>query len=267
MKTMLTAITLFALSFGAVDAAPSEKTKVSFKTSDNVAISAYFVEGSSEAEKKPVVILLHGYKGSKENWDSILDSYFLENSSFSYLAIDLRGHGHSTKKGDETISYENFDEAEFMDMLLDVGAAVSYLRAREDVDADRIALVGATLSANLAILYASKDARIKGVAMISPGIEILGVKCDWAVSDYGKLESTRPLFLGVSRDDGASLSSVKVLATYGISRKSVRTYGGNLRGTEMLGKVPIEKDIVEFLDICLKQTSPEETASAIQPSS
>ena len=63
---------------------------------------------------------------------------------YHVLALDLRGRGQS-EAGDATALQRNPTLA-----WADVDAALAWLAAREDVDADRVALVGSSYGANLA---------------------------------------------------------------------------------------------------------------------
>jgi uncharacterized protein len=51
---------------------------------------------------------------------------------------------------------------------LDVGGAVSWLAARPDIDAERIALVGHAFGAYVALAYADVDPRVRTIVAVSP---------------------------------------------------------------------------------------------------
>ena len=155
MKVVIPAALVFAALVCPCAAAALEKESVELTASDGMKLSGFFVKGGGE--KGPAVVLLHMLGRDKEDWEPILEEYLLPQAPFSYLAIDLRGHGGSTAKGETQLSWRSLAESDFRDMLKDVEAAVEYLRGRDDVDGDRIAVVGASIGANLAVNYAAGD--------------------------------------------------------------------------------------------------------------
>lgn len=62
---------------------------------------------------KPVIIFLHGFSGSSEDWKEILPNI---NSSYSPIAIDLIGHGKSScnKKENDYTVYEIINQLHFV---------------------------------------------------------------------------------------------------------------------------------------------------------
>ena len=93
---------------GACAAAQDELAKetVTLTTSDNVQVSGYFVKAGQDTA--PAVVLLHMLGRTKEDWDSILRQYLLKQTPFSYLAIDLRGHGQSVTRGEMKLGWRDF---------------------------------------------------------------------------------------------------------------------------------------------------------------
>jgi len=244
-RTLAAGLVFCMLSCGA-PAVEFEKEPVELETSDGVKIAGYFVKGSGE--KAPAVVLLHMLARSKSDWDSILGEHLLPETRFSYLAIDLRGHGESTVKNGERISVGSFGEADFRKMTEDVAAAVDYLRGRGDVDGDRVAVVGASIGANVAINYAAQDEKIKAVALLSAALDYRGVKTEEAVKRYGD----RPLFLAACAEDLPSGKDTGTLAMAARGRKVVEIFRGNLHGTRMFAATQAGDKLVEFLDTFLE---------------
>ncbi len=214
---------------------------VSFKTSDSVSIAAGFLKGSGQ--KPPAAVLVHMPEGSKEDWHGAVRDYLLEQTGMSYLAIDLRGHGESTIRGDESLHFETFSESDFQDMVKDVAAAVDYLRGRDDIDPDAIAIVGASTGANIAIKYAAGDERIKAVAMLSGALEHNGVSSPEAIGEYGR----RPIFFAACREDVPAGLNINRMELRARGRKVVDIYQGNLHGTRMFGATPAAERLAGFL--------------------
>ncbi|WP_324651838.1 alpha/beta hydrolase [Georgenia sp. H159] len=116
-------------------------------TVDGVELAGWF----ASARGRAAVVLLPGAGSSR---DAVVDHLaVLHDGGYHVLALDPRGHGASTGRG---MDWGWYGEA-------DVTAAVDYLTGREDVDADRIAVVGLSMGGEQAIGAAGADERIRGV--------------------------------------------------------------------------------------------------------
>ncbi len=128
------------------------------------------------ADRAPAVLLLSGSgpqdrDGARPELPGYLplrdlaDS--LGRSGFAVLRLDDRGVGGST--GD-------FSGATTLDFARDAGRAVAWLRARSQVDSGRVALVGHSEGALVALLVASRDTTIAALALLGatarPGREV-----------------------------------------------------------------------------------------------
>jgi len=244
-KAMLSGLIGVAAAAAAL-AAGLEKQSVTMATADGVTISGYFVKG--KADKGPAVVLVHMYARSKEDWDPIIEKYLMPQTGMSFLAIDLRGHGESTKQGDKTLSYKDFSDADFKNMTKDIEAAVKWLREKSEVDGDKIAIVGASIGANVALNYAAGDPKIKAVALLSPAEDYRGVKTLDAMTKYGD----RPVFISVSREDLQSSRDFTALWNRAKGKKVKAIFDGNLHGTRMFGNVPLDEPLADFLKENLK---------------
>ena len=113
----------------------------------------------ARAGRHPLVVFLHGSgpsgRGTFLSWGALLAA-----NGIASIAYDKRGTGAST--GD-------FRSARFSDLAEDARAIVGAARARADVDADRIALVGTSQGPWLATMIAADDPRIAAVVFSSGG--------------------------------------------------------------------------------------------------
>ena len=250
MKALILAVAVCLVAnfaFGAEPAKPElTKEDVTFATSDGVTISAFFVPG--KVDKAPAVVLVHMLGRSKEDWLPILEERLIPETPYAYIAIDIRGHGKSTKKDGKDISYKDFTADDWRAAVNDVEAAVKYLATRKDVNADKIAVIGASIGANLAINYAAKDPSIDAVVLLSAGIGYAGVGTTEALDQYGN----RPVMVVAGEDDGPAFSAISLLQRSAKGRYAVAHFPGNLHGTRMFGIYPITKPIVAFLAEYLK---------------
>jgi pimeloyl-ACP methyl ester carboxylesterase len=141
--------------------------QVTFPTIDSIQISALFgvLDG---AIKNRTVILVHELGTGKEEWlqNTSLFLDLLENG-YNVLALDLRGHGGTAlPDGRLQISLEDLESS-----YLDVSAAVTWLQARPEVDAGRVAVIGDGVGGNVAfVIMGAIPQRIKAAVALSPGI-------------------------------------------------------------------------------------------------
>lgn len=160
---------------------------LSLVTDDVVTIRATvgIPAGSADAAL-PAVILIHQGGSDRTEWRSLFGRLLIEN--YVVLAYDVRGHGESDAV--ESIG-QLFNDPDLAPN--DLRAALDYLRVLKGVDADRIAVVGASIGANLA-----------GVASSEMGIKT-------AVAISGKTSAVRNL----AGTDSLSLKSVFYISSAG----------------------------------------------------
>jgi pimeloyl-ACP methyl ester carboxylesterase len=110
------------------------------------------------AERRPAFIVLHGF-GSNMNSESVLEPCKLfEELGYISLRFDMRGCGDSGGEKGRVICLEQ---------VTDTRNALTVLSQRPDVDPTRIALIGSSFGAAVAIYTAGVDKRV--AACISSG--------------------------------------------------------------------------------------------------
>ena len=137
---------------------------VSFE-SDSNKINGTFVSPKGETEKVPVVILLQG-SGSSDRDETI---YGL-NKPLRDIAEGLAEHGIASLRYDKrtyTYGYElTTEEIENLSVdeeyTNDLTAAIEYLKSRNEVDMDRLFILGHSLSGYLIPYFYEKEPMIKG---------------------------------------------------------------------------------------------------------
>ncbi len=156
-----------------------------FETEDGILIHGWYIhpgahdvvdtEDESFFAQYSAVVLLHAYRGSKEDWIPIIHEFF--NREVAALAIDMRGHGDSTlgiDGEDLSIRVRDRDEPLFNSMWQDATAAVDWLVSKGHRK-DRIAILGASVGCSVAIDTARRDPELRVVGVLSPGTKYLGV--------------------------------------------------------------------------------------------
>jgi dienelactone hydrolase len=218
---MLVVATLLVLSAGCLLAATPQD--VSFRTDDGVTIAGTLY---LPARSGPGVILLHALSRTREDWHAVATR--LADAGFVALAIDLRGHGASGPLPVGT------DLQELTKMTADVKAARAFLASRREVTPNRIGFAGASIGANLAILFAANDPTVRSLALLSPGIDYRGLRPEAAFKKY----ADRPALLIVSQEDNYSTNSARQLARSGPGVRDLRILNGAGHGTAMITRQP-----------------------------
>ncbi|MFC1742163.1 alpha/beta hydrolase [Nanoarchaeota archaeon] len=109
-----------------------------------------------EPVRYPVIIVLHGFNQHKHH-DLTADlGNILAPYRFLTLRFDFHGHGDSDGAFEEHTIHQQVD---------DVFAALDYVSELPYADKERIFVVGTDIGGNIALLAASKDARIKAVVV------------------------------------------------------------------------------------------------------
>jgi dienelactone hydrolase len=216
--------------------APAHAQNVTLQTADGMAVAGWYWPAKLAPKQKlaPAVLLLHMRGKDKASWGGLPETLRLEG--YSVLAIDLRGHGETTNSQGRSLPLESLRDSDYSNMLFDVGAAHAWLRQQPGIDAERLGIIGASIGANLGILYAAQERKVRTVVCLSPGLDYKGLKPQGALPAYDK----RPLYLLVARGDKESYSACEALRDAAIKAKpaSLRAFNGSEHGTELLRAHP-----------------------------
>jgi dienelactone hydrolase len=125
--------------------------ELSFKSADGITLvgTLYRPEQSGPV---PAVVILHGSgPETRDSLGALLHANAFTRQGLAALVYDKRGTGQS--EGD-------FEAADFPDLVADALASVAYLRARSDIDAARIGLMGNSESGWFTPEIAERDGRV-----------------------------------------------------------------------------------------------------------
>lgn len=146
-----------------------KETPVTLDTQDGWALSALYMPAQ---DRERTVVLLHDLGKTKEAFRSFENA--LARAGFGYLAVDLRGYGQSTGKGNAASFAKEGVDNEFNKMTRDVLAALAFLKKKGVADTD-IAVLGAGLGANVAAKSVTFAPEIPMLALISPATNVRDV--------------------------------------------------------------------------------------------
>lgn len=225
----------------------SPERAIRFEGANNSSVHATIF--SPAAKSGPGLILLHQAGSSRESWTSF--AQLARADGYFSIAIDLRGHGASASSGDANPSAFTTDD--WLAILDDIPAAKAEL-VKAGADPNRIAIVGASMGANLAMRYAPTDPQIQAIALLSPGEEYNGVGIVNTVLAY----QSRPILLMATQRDGYSARSAKKLDDLAQEYTELRLYPGAGHGTDLLAEVPVAAEqVLMWLDHILGHTPPD----------
>jgi pimeloyl-ACP methyl ester carboxylesterase len=105
-------------------------------------------------ERRPALIVLHGFGGNKDGQGQAVVARQFTRWGYVTLRIDFRGCGESEGERGRIIC---------LDQVADTRNAISYLAARPEVDPQRIALVGSSFGAAVAVFTGGADRRVAAV--------------------------------------------------------------------------------------------------------
>jgi len=206
-KIVLILLFLIPLSFSMSISAETFGQKVEFETKDGVVIKANFKKPQNN---KTTFILLHGLGSSKNEWQSFADK--LQKYGYGFFAYDARGHGESTfytNKG--PIDYRTFgysgDGSNWSKMPSDLASTLDYLKTNLSIKPSKVGIMGASLGANVALIFAADNKIIQQIVLLSPGLNYAGVKTEQSIESFNK----RPIFIAASPGDTYAYNSSQIL--------------------------------------------------------
>jgi len=201
---------------------PAFAADVTLKAEDGTKIHAVYTEAR---EPKSGAVLVHMVGRSAADYRFLADK--LKAQGVSTVAVDLRKHGGNVADGAEV----SIEDIEWSQMKQDVAAGVAYLEAQ---GIEEIAIVGASIGANLALNVAAANENVDNVVLLSPGMEYKGVEISQALADYGE----RPLLCVVSKDDRYSAKTGLFIDAQARGYHKLEVYESAGHGTRMLNKAP-----------------------------
>ena len=166
VRCWLLVIALCGLGASAQAQEVTEIVEVLLFAEDGTVMMGYWYVAHSDAPA-PAVLLLHMLNGRAQDWLPLSDE--LAQAGIHALAIDLRGHGESGGARDWTLAQR------------DVTKWWHWFAAHQEVDANAMAVVGASIGANLALLGCAEWVDCRGAFALSPGADYRGLRPQMAL--------------------------------------------------------------------------------------
>ncbi|MBS1768887.1 MAG: alpha/beta fold hydrolase [Acidobacteria bacterium] len=178
---------------------------VTIDTPDGVKLVGSFYK--SQGPNAPALLLMHQWTANRHTYDEFAER--MNQNGYAVLSFDGRGFGESNKKADGTEVKVDLDKGIDPKLLLaDANAAVEFLSKQQNVDANKIGIIGASYGSSVAIMYAADHPNIAAVVLLSPGVNYFdNLPTIPAIKNYG----TRPILLVAAKDDKDSAEAVEKL--------------------------------------------------------
>lgn len=170
------------------------------------------------------LLLSHMMPAAKESWNTF--ALHMQNEGYESLAIDLRGHGES--EGGPG-AYQNFSDKEHQESINDLYAGIDFLKSRTAA-ASNIALIGASIGANLSLQCMVENPDVKKAVLLSPGLNYRGVE---TVSLVHALKQNQSVLFVSSKDDDTNAEETKHLYELAFASKQLHIYERGGHGTHM----------------------------------
>lgn len=231
--TLILCFAAAILAAGGCSPRDSEKyrgeDRVEFSTVDGFRLVGTIHRASGE--RPPGLILVHMLGTDRGRWAHFMG--LAAQAGYTSLAYDMRGHGESRERNGDTVSFRSFNVKDWEAALADIAAAKETL-LNAGVDPENIAIVGASIGANLALTFAEGDPQIQAVVLVSPGETYRGIEI---VSVMEHFRERPVLLLATEGDTYSAASSAKLMETaHGFSE--LRMHPGSAHGTDLLDAHP-----------------------------
>lgn len=251
VKKLLVFLVIFAFASNLGAYCKTIKKEIEVQTKDARIIKATLSYVKIEGVKKyPTVLLLHSLGYTSENWGNLIPD--LNNAGYAVIAMDIRGHGKSIL--DSTFhqkSWVYFTQKAYQKLPSDAVAILNQAKKQSKlVSLDNLAIVGADIGANTAVLTA-KDLpkKPKALVLISPTTSFKGLYIPIAMVEMGQI----PVLSIVSEKDVYCLREQKKLSKFAQGGFYALNYPQGGMGMMMLKSNPtMSQDITRWLIKYLK---------------
>ncbi|MDD3437606.1 MAG: alpha/beta fold hydrolase [Candidatus Gastranaerophilales bacterium] len=198
-----------------------------------------------EMKRYPTVVLLHSLGYSSDSWGNLIND--LNNAGYLVIAVDLRGHGKSVL--DSTFhkkSWTYFTIKTYSKFPSDVLSILNEAQKQaKNVDLDNMAIVGADIGANTAVLVTKElKKKPKTLVLISPTTSFKGLYIPIAMAEMGNI----PILTMVSKKDKYCLQQQQELAKFSQGGFYAKNYPDGGMGMIMLKVNPtMSQDITKWI--------------------
>ena len=137
-----------------------EVSAISFSSPDGGSVTGLLFDPATRSSLRPGIVLMHGAPGNARQM--VGQAQLLAEHGAVVIAIDAP----HARRGGSWVRFSTEDRAEQIQLIKDLQRAVDVLRARPNVDSQRIAYVGVSYGGAMGALFAGIERRIKAVVLV-----------------------------------------------------------------------------------------------------
>jgi dienelactone hydrolase len=204
---------------------PTEaRLPVLISTSDGLVLRGDFYP--SALRPAPGVLLLHQRGADRSSWEPLVQR--LQALHYAVLTVDLRGFGETGGAEDWTLAPG------------DVRAALEQLAALPGVSPERIAIVGASVGANLGLNLCADYSGCQAAVLLSPGLDYRGITTADAMARLG----VRPVLIAAGENDRNNPADGMTLDGLAAGDHQLMVVPENAHGTALFAVRPELVDLI-----------------------
>ena len=126
-------------------------------------------------EKLPLVIFAHGYKGYKDwgAWDLMAMEF--AKAGFYFVKFNFSHNGTTLENPSEFGDLEAFGNNNFTKEMSDYDAVINHFLDKQEVDPEKIAIIGHSRGGGISVIKAYEDERVKALITLA-GVSHFGYR-------------------------------------------------------------------------------------------
>ncbi|MDD3238149.1 MAG: alpha/beta fold hydrolase [Candidatus Gastranaerophilales bacterium] len=210
-------------AFGAALSKKVSKASIDLEveTKDGFLLTSKLYMPKEKRKKYPLVVLLHSLGYSSAYWIDLQSKF--NQAGFAVLEMDFRGHGKSIYTANfRKTNWRYMSEKTYKKYPSDVCDVLLYVSENyKNISVSNMAIVGADIGANTAILASSK-LKTKPIALvlISPSAKFKGLYTPIILADIGNV----PICVPLSAKDRYSQTQAYYLKRFAQGPYYIKTY-------------------------------------------
>ena len=224
-------LSLFLILIASFAHAQDTPTTIIRETSDATTLAADLYP--ADAETAPAILLLHMLNSRRSAYEPLIPD--LHAAGYTILNIDMRGHGDSG-------GAQDWDA-----IIADTSDWIAWLADNDHLNDSGLAIIGASIGANVALIACADADACRGAVALSPGLDYRGVKPESALVDG---LADRTALLVASGADASSSTAIRQMFLNAQGDVSARLYRGRAHGTRLFDSAyaSVSRLILNWLD-------------------